>query len=90
MPFPFRLQRRDIDDQGAAPRIGRFTKADYQNVPRYLEILDRAGQHKRMWRDHAHIRLARDKARIRKLLGIDDSVVDVRENLLKSSATRAS
>ena len=43
LPLPFRLQRRDVDDDTAAG-IGRFAQADDQNVARNAEILDGMGR----------------------------------------------
>src|SRR5216683_3195625 len=41
--FPFRLERRHVDDDAAA-RIGRFAETDDEDVARHAEILDRRRQ----------------------------------------------
>src|SRR4051794_23072183 len=41
MALPFRLERRDVDDDPAAG-VGGLAEADRQDVPRNPEVLDRA------------------------------------------------
>src|SRR5216683_313742 len=57
--FPFRLERRHVDDD-AATRIGRFAEADDEHVARHPEILDRRRQGEAVGRHDADIELAID------------------------------
>ena len=80
MPLPTRLKRRDIDDNPTA-RIGRFAKADHQNITRDTEIFDRPGQCKAVRRDDTDIGFAINKAVWIKIFGINHTRIDVGENL---------
>src|SRR5215470_5117334 len=50
--FPFRFERRDVDDD-AATRIGRFPEANGQHISWNAEIFYRASQRKRVRRNDA-------------------------------------
>src|SRR5579864_3692883 len=50
--LPFRLEGRHVHDNPAA-RVGRFAKADGQNVARDAEIFYRPPQRKRVWGNQA-------------------------------------
>ena len=80
MPLPARLQRRHVDDDPAA-RIGRFAEADDQHVARHPEIFDRPRQGEAVGRDDADVGLAIDEAVRRKVLGIDQRIVEIGEDL---------
>src|SRR6266567_3579924 len=80
MAFPFRLERRHVDDDAAA-RIGRFAETDDENVARHAEILDRRRQRETVRRHDADIELAINEARRQKRLGIDDGAVDIGKDL---------
>lgn len=75
---PFRLQRRDIDDDPTTG-IGALTHADHQNLSRNIERLDCLGQGKAVRRNHDVV-LGRfrcvdcDEHVIPKVLGIHDSL----------------
>ena len=80
MAFPFRFQRRHIDDDPAAG-IGRLAETDDQHIARNSEIFDRPGEGEAVRRNDAAVGLAIDKAVLVKILRIDDSIVDIGENL---------
>jgi hypothetical protein len=78
--FPFRLERRHVDDDAAA-RIGRLAQADRQHVARNAEVLDGAGQRERVRRDDADVAFDVDEGIRIEVLRVDDGAVDVREDL---------
>lgn len=80
MPFPFRFQRRDIDDNAAA-RIGRLAQANRQDIARDTEILDRPSQRKRVRWNDADIGLHIDEAVRVEVLRIDNGRIDVGKDL---------
>ena len=80
MPFPFRLERRHVDDDPAA-RVGRLAETDRQNVARDPEVLESAGQREGIRRDDADVRLDVHEGLRVEVLRIDDGVVDVGEDL---------
>jgi hypothetical protein len=80
VPFPFRLERRDVDDDPAT-RISGFAQTHGQDAARNAEILHRASQRERIRRDDADIALEVDKRLLVKVLRIDDRRVDIGENL---------
>src|SRR5437763_2548123 len=55
-PLPFGLERRHVHDD-AAPRVGGLAEADGQDVTRYAEVLDRAGERERVRRHDADVGL---------------------------------
>src|SRR3954447_7467874 len=80
VPFPFRLERRHVDDDPAA-RVGRLAEAHGEDVARDAEVLDRARQRERVRRDDALIGDDVDERFRIERLRIDDRVVDVGEDL---------
>src|SRR5690625_2835884 len=86
--FPFRLQRRDVDDDAAA-RVGALAQAYGQYLARNAEILHRARQRERVGRNHASIAFDIDETARIEFLGIDDGGVDVGEHLELVGAAHA-
>jgi hypothetical protein len=78
--FPFRLERRDVDDDAAA-RIGRLAQADGQHAARDAEVFDRARQREGIRRDDADVAVDVDEGILVEVLRIDDGAVDVGEDL---------
>src|SRR6202043_1011224 len=77
--FPFRLERRDIDDDPAT-RVGRFSDADGQHVAWDAKIFHRAGQRERIWRDDADRALEFDKRLGVEVFRVHDRRIHVRED----------
>jgi hypothetical protein len=80
MAFPAGLERSHVDDDPAA-RIGRLAEADDEHVARHPEIFDGPRQREAVRRDDADVGLAVDEAVGGEILGVDDRVVDVGEDL---------
>ena len=80
MPFPLRLQRRDVDDD-AATRVGALAQANGQYIARNAEVLDGAGKREGVRRDDANITLNVDKALVVKVFRVNDRRVDIGEYL---------
>src|SRR5215469_15592824 len=78
--LPLRLEGRDVRDDAAAS-IGGLAHADGEHVARNLEVLDRSRQRKGVGRDDAHRPLVVHEGAGIEALGVDDGVVDVREDL---------
>ena len=66
--FPFRLQRRHVDDDAAA-RVGALAQADGQHAARNAEILDGARQREGIGRNDADIALKSTNEPSSKFLG---------------------
>src|SRR5581483_1316193 len=80
VPFPLRLQRRDVDDD-AATGIGALAQADHQHIARNAEVFHRPRQGEGVGRNHAALALEVDEALRIEGLVIDDGGIDVGEDL---------
>ena len=80
MAFPFRFERRDVDDDPAAG-VRRFSNADREDLAGDPEIFDATGQRKRVGRHDANIGLDIHERPVIKRLGIDHSVENIGKNL---------
>ena len=74
--FPLRLQRGDIDDDAAAG-IGGFAEADGDDIAGDAEVLDAAGEGKRVGGNDAEGAADVDKGLFVKGFGVDNGVKDV-------------
>jgi hypothetical protein len=78
--LPFRLKRRHVDNNTAAG-ISAFAKANGKNVAWDTEILNTTRQRERVWRHDANVRLyIHERFRV-EILGINDRIENIRENL---------
>ena len=78
---PFRLQRRDVDDD-AATGVRRFAQTGGQDVARNLEVLHRLGQGEAIRRNDADSRLRCRRRRWElKFFGSIERPVDIGEDL---------
>ena len=80
MAFPFRFQRGHVHDN-AATGIGAFSKAHGQHTAGNTEVLNRAGQRKRIGRNNANISDKIHKGFFIEGLGVHDGRIDVGEDL---------
>ena len=80
MPFPFRLQRRYVDDDATA-RVGRLAQADSQYATWNAEILHGARQGKRVGRNDASVAFDIHEAFLVEVLGIHGGRMNVRKHL---------
>ena len=80
MAFPFRFQRRHVDNDAAAG-IGAFAQADGQHAARNAEELDRARQREGVGRDDADIAIHIDEGIGVEVFRVDDGVVEIGEQL---------
>jgi len=80
MSFPTRLQRCDIYNQSTT-RISAFPQTYHQHIFRDAEILNRMGQNEAVGWYYTNITLSVNKALIREILGINQCVIDICENL---------
>jgi len=85
MAFPFRLQRRDVDDDAAA-RIGGFSKADDEHIAGDAEIFNGARQSKRIRWNDAFAGADVDEASHVKNFRVHNGAVDVGEDFEFASA----
>jgi hypothetical protein len=74
------FQRGHVDDD-PAPRVRRFAETDHQHVARHAEVFHGSRQREAVGWDDADVGLAVDEAVGGEILGIDDGVVDIGEDL---------
>ncbi|MDT4866365.1 hypothetical protein FQZ97_1012150 [compost metagenome] len=80
MAFPFRLQRRDVDDDAAA-RVGALAQADGQHIAGNAEVFHGAGQGEGVRRDDADVAVDVDEALLVEVLRVHHGRMDVGEHL---------
>ena len=79
-PFPFRLERGDVDDE-SAPRVRGLAHTHRQHVARDPEVLHRSGERERIGRDDADVGLEVHERPGVEVLRVDHRAVDVGEHL---------